>query len=81
MKCDEEHDPLIQKDSANGPGEVELTDPTEGKAEIKFSPSDTTTMTVGEYLFDVWVVLASGARSPVILPSPFFVKTGVTVLT
>lgn len=81
VKCDEKNDPLIQKDSAVGPAQVELTHPKEGKAEIKFVPSDTQAMTTGEYLFDVWVVLASGVRSPVIMPSPFFVKAGVTVLS
>jgi len=73
--------PLIQKDSQAGAGQVDITHPLEGKAEIKFVPSDTQTMDAGEYIFDVWVELASGTRGPVILPSPFRVVAGVTVLT
>jgi len=73
--------PLIQKDSDAGATQVDITHPKEGKAEIKFVPSDTRAMDAGEYIFDVWVVLASGTRSPVILPSPFKVVAGVTVLT
>jgi len=73
--------PLVQKDSDGGASQVELTAPREGKAEIKFSPSDTQTMDPGKYTFDVWVVLTSGFRSPVIMPSSFIVQAGVTVLT
>lgn len=73
--------PLIQKDSDAGIGQVEITVPREGKAEIKFVPSDTQTLNAGSYVFDVWVVLSSGSRNPVILPSAFIVKAGVTVLT
>jgi len=73
--------PLIQKDSQVGAAQVDITHPVEGIAEIKFVPSDTQTMDVGEYIFDVWVVLASGTRGPVVLPSPFRVVAGVTILT
>lgn len=73
--------PLVQKDSQVGAAEIDINHPIEGKAEIKFVPSDTQTMDVGEYIFDVWVVLASGTRGPVVLPSPFKVVAGVTVLT
>ena len=73
--------PLIQKDSEGGATQVEITAPREGKARIKFSPADTQTLDVGKYTFDVWVVLASGFRCPVILPSPFIVQAGVTILT
>lgn len=83
VKCDlNDPGPLIQKDSDVGGGvEIDITKPLEGIAEIKFVPSDTQTMDVGEYTFDVWVVLASGTRGPVLLPSPFRVLAGVTVLT
>lgn len=73
--------PLIQKDSDKGVGEVEIAHPLTGIAEIKLVPADTRAMTPGEYIFDVWVVLAGGTRGPVILPSPFKVVAGVTVLT
>jgi hypothetical protein len=82
VKCDlSDPSPLVQKDSQVGPTQIDITLPKEGIAEIKLLPSDTQTMDVGEYLFDVWVVLASGTRGPVILPSPFKVMAGVTVLT
>lgn len=82
VKCDlSDAAPLIQKDSNAGAGEVDINHPKEGKAEIKLVPSDTQNMDVGEYVFDVWVVLASGTRSPVVAPSPFKVVAGVTVLT
>jgi len=82
VKCDlSDPAPLIQKDSQVGAAQVDITHPKEGKAEIKLVPSDTQTMDTGEYIFDVWVVLASGTRGPVILPSPFKVLAGVTVLT
>jgi len=82
VKCDlSDPTPLIQKDSQVGPTQIDITHPKEGIAEIKLSPSDTKNMTPGEYIFDVWVVLASGTRGPVILPSPFKVVAGVTVLT
>lgn len=82
VKCDlSDAAPLIQKDSQVGAAQVDITHPHEGIAEIKFVPSDTQTMDVGEYIFDVWVVLASGTKGPVIPPSPFRVMAGVTVLT
>lgn len=82
VKCDlSDPAPLVQKDSQAGPTQIDITHPKEGIAEIKLLPSDTQTMDAGEYIFDVWVVLASGTRGPVILPSPFKVLAGVTVLT
>ena len=82
VKCDlKDQAPLIQKDSNVGAAEIDINHPLEGKAEIKFVSADTRTMDVGEYIFDVWVVLASGVRGPVIAPSPFKVLAGVTVLT
>lgn len=81
VKCDAmDASPLIQKDSQVGATQIDISHPKEGIAEIKFVPSDTQTLDVGEYVFDVWVVLSSGTRGPVILPSPFKVLAGVTVL-
>ena len=81
VKCSlEDASPLIQKDSEKGATQVDITTPKEGLAEIKFVPSDTQTTDIGEYIFDVWVVLASGAQNPVVQPSPFIIKAGVTVL-
>ena len=82
VKCRlEDADSIIQKDSAISASQIDITHPIEGKAEIKFSPSDTQTRDTGEYIFDVWVVLSSGVANAVIPPSPFFIKAGVTVLT
>jgi hypothetical protein len=82
VKCKlEDVDSIIQKDSDVGATQIDITHPLEGKAEIKFVPSDTNTMNTGEYIFDVWVVLTSGVSNAVINPSPFIVKAGVTVLT
>jgi hypothetical protein len=82
VKCDlSDPSPIFQKDSNAGASQIDITTPKEGKAEIKLVPSDTQTMDVGTYVFDIWVVLASGTRSPVVAPSPFKVVAGVTVLT
>lgn len=74
----------IQKDSSVGATQAEIltqSGDTLGKALIKFSPSDTQNLDPGEYVFDVWVILSSGARHIVVGPSPFIIKRGVTVLT
>lgn len=74
-----DRDPVIQKDS-QGVGEVEVTSPREGKAEIYLIPEDTQNLDACTYVFDVWVVLASGERYPVIRSSELVVESGVTVL-
>lgn len=81
VKCEiqDEH-AVIQKSSDEGAAEVEITEPKNGKAKIKFVPSDTQTRDTGEYVFDVWVILSSGARFVVVGPAPFVIKPGVTVL-
>jgi hypothetical protein len=74
-------DPIIQKDSAVGPVEVELSEPKAGKAKIYLDPPDTQTLDVREYVFDVWVILASGKRYAVVPPSVMEIVAGVTVIT
>jgi len=85
VKCDLREDRIsIQKDSQVGPAEIEIytqTGDTLGKALIKFAPSDTQNLDPGEYIFDVWVILSSGARHIVVGPDPFIIERGVTVLT
>lgn len=76
-----DRNPVIQKDSAVGPTQVELSEPKAGKAKIYFDPPDTQTLDVREYLFDVWVVLASGKRYAVVPPSVLEIVAGVTVIT
>ncbi len=72
---------LIQKDSNVGVGEVEITTPREGVVRIYLVPSDTSNLEPTEYVFDVWAVLSSGNRYPVIPPSTFVVEASVTVLS
>lgn len=72
-------DVLIRKDSQVGASEIEITNALGGLADIKISPADTQTMPTGEYLYDVWVVLVSGRRYPVITPSKLVIEPGVTV--
>lgn len=75
----EDSHPLFQKRSTNV-SEIEITKPRDGVARIYLSPADTQTLDPKEYVFDVWVVLASGKRYPVIEPSVFVVRPGVTIL-
>jgi len=70
---------LLQKDSGDGAGEVDITDPHAGLAEIYLQPADTRTLN-GKYVFDVWVILPSGARHVVVGPSTLQVSRSVTVL-
>lgn len=76
----EDQNPVIQKTSDYST-QVLLTTPTAGQAEIYLTPSDTQTLEVKDYVFDIWVVLASGKRYAVVPPSVFSLKAGVTVLT
>lgn len=72
-------DNLIQKDSDNGATEIEITDAVLGCAEIKLGPTDTL-IDAGKYVFDVWVVLASGEKHLIVGPSDLVIAAGVTVL-
>lgn len=71
--------PLIQKVSTDST-QVEITTPREGKAKIYFVPADTQNLDPHEYTFDVWAVLASGKRYPIIEPSIFAVQPGVSFI-
>jgi hypothetical protein len=71
--------PLIQK-SSDSITQAEVTVPREGKARIYLVPADTQTLAVKSYVFDVWLVLASGKRFAVVPPSAFEVQAGVTLL-
>jgi len=78
---DDEHT-LVQKDSQKGTAQVEILTPTKaGQANIYLVPSDTNTLDVRDYVFDVWVILSSGKRYAVIPPSVLEVEAGVTVIT
>jgi len=71
--------PLIQKNS-DFPAQAEITFPRLGKARFYLFPADTQTLALKQYTFDVWVILASGQRYAVILPTIFDVQPGVTLL-
>lgn len=77
--CVDDTQPIIQKDS-NNPLEIVLTLPRLGQAQIYLQPADTLNLDPGEYVFDVWVILPSGKRYQVIIPTPFIIKAGVTYL-
>jgi len=69
--------PLILKKS-DTPTDITITSAREGTAEIYLIPSDTFDMDVREYLFDVWVVTATGARYLVTGPSTLEIQNSVT---
>jgi hypothetical protein len=71
---------LIQKDSAASAEQAEVYTPRSGIARVYLNPTDTTSLDPSEYVFDVWAVLSSGKRYPVIRPSVFEVLEAVTVL-
>jgi hypothetical protein len=73
-------DLLIAKDSTNILNIEILTPLTDGKAIVHLVPDDTRNMAAGSYLFDIWIVLSSGKRVPVVEVSEFLVKEAVTKL-
>jgi hypothetical protein len=75
----EEVNPLIQKKSSDAM-EIDIYDPTGGKAKIYLNPADTQALALKPRTFDVWVVLSSGKRYVVIPPSDFVLKPSVTVI-
>lgn len=71
--------PVIFKSSLD-PLQIAKTRPTYGIAQIYLGPTDTRSLEIGEYVFDVWVRLPSGKPYPVIEPSRLVVKWAVTRL-
>jgi len=69
--------PLFQK-STDNIAQIAITAPREGKAEIYLSSSDTATLNAIQYVYDIWVILATGKKHPVIKPSVFKVEQSVT---
>jgi hypothetical protein len=74
-----DRDPTILKVSSD-PVQIKISEPKRGVALIYLQPDDTRNLEIQEYVFDVWVQLASGKRYPVIPPSVFVVEAGVTVI-
>lgn len=70
--------PLIFKDSQDAL-EVVITTPKLGMADIYIKPEDTHNMlSTFDYVYDAWVIQASGDRFAVIPPSTFKVRDSVT---
>lgn len=77
VKCREgDPSPIISK-SSNVVGQIVITEPRAGKAKIYLTPLDTN-LDPGQYKFDVWVVLSSGKRYPVVTPSIIEILPAVT---
>lgn len=74
-----EKDPahIVQKISTSG-SQILVTKPREGTAEIYISSTDTITLNSGVYVYDLWVMLATGKKHPAIKPSVFELKESVT---
>ncbi len=71
--------PVVKKSSASS-SQIEITDLRGGVAAIKLLPGDSKDLDVGQYVFDVLVILANGERHVVILPSIFEVRAGVSIV-
>lgn len=71
--------PLVQKVSTV-PAQSVITSPRTGDAEFYLVPADTQGLSPKKYIFDVWLVTATGERFVVIPPSTFDVQAGVTYL-
>lgn len=55
-----------------------VTDFIEGEAYIEISPSDTSSMEFGEYVYDIQLTRASGWVTTLVWTSPFKLETEVT---
>lgn len=71
--------PVIRKSSADI-SQIEITSLKGGIVKIYLVPDDTKNLRECQYVFDAWVVLASGKRYPVIPPSIFEVLSSVSVI-
>jgi hypothetical protein len=80
VKCSVFDDlPTIQKQTTI-PAQGAITLPRQGIAEFYFQPSDTQGLAARDYIFDVWLITASGERFCVVQQSTFVVQAGVTYL-
>jgi len=68
----------IAKDSLNVLDIEILTPATSGFVMVYIASDDTLYMDPGKYVFDVWVVLSSGKKVPVVEVSEFIIKEPVT---
>jgi hypothetical protein len=72
------HKNIFQK-TTNVATQIQITDPFGGVAQIFITPADTQNLDIKQYVFDVWVILTSGARYAVVPPTIFDLQAGVTV--
>jgi hypothetical protein len=70
--------PLLQKTTDNS-SQALITSATGGLAEIYMIPGDTKTLSIKEYVFDVWLILG-GKQYPIVPPSTLNLQPGVTTL-
>jgi len=73
---------VISKDSGT-PSEITIltqSGDTLGQADIFLVPSDTSGLSPIQHYYDVWVVLASGARHAVVPPASFYIEQAITEL-
>lgn len=63
---------LFQKTSGN-PAEIDLVDPTNGRADIFIDPIDTSSSSIlpGEYVYDIWTITPSSDEFAIIKTSEF----------
>ena len=57
---------------------ITITDAINGLADIDFSPSDTSALSAGTYIYDAWIELESGKRYPIIPRSEFILCSSLT---
>ena len=71
--------PLLLK-SSNVVSQIAITDPKGGLATVYFVPSDFVALSVGSYVYDVWVVLPESRHYVIIPPCELKVTQVVTHL-
>lgn len=71
--------PLLQKLTTNAAQAV-ITKPREGLVEFYFTPADTQGLPPQDYIFDIWLLPATGERYAIVAPTTFKVLPGVTYL-
>lgn len=69
---------LLTKDSTN-PNNIEILDQVSntGKADVKFVPADTSSLSVGRYKYDVWVTFPDLNEQQVVKTNDFTVESKV----
>jgi len=70
---------LIQKTTALIT-EIDIVDPTIGRADIFLVPADTVSIVHGDYVYDIWIEPPSADRFQIVPVSKFLVRDRVTQL-